>query len=439
MGYGFSLFRNPADRCNLAVSSEFSTHSGRSKMSSTEGNGASIGCWDTAVSVIPSFTKQILDERIQWVRLVDNINDDGVDDNEQSYEFSPHFLEELSGALSNEREILEPDLSLRSEVNFSDDTLTRNKLNVMCAVLMKLQRQIAAIACHDDILPPWPLNDKQFHAARYRRSQLRILRSVTNSLLGNLQTWIGLDPHKARHLQIVRLEHILLELPQEFLAHFRACLNAGLGTRKATKIREKQWVECAFTLWMCGLWLWDPSGLKRCDAPLGSDFDARISQWLCWVRRVYGDSPETENLVTIHKKRILKSPGDFGDGGSDSESLNNGIVRPDVDREDLLVVESYLRVAQATVKKNRNSIYNHPEVTVVRLLWCLNIIRQEGFMCPNLEGKTGEENDEFVLFLEVGKEARENKTVEPQPVDRTIPLESSPRGEKIERGIISEA
>lgn len=403
MGYGFSIFRNPADRCNLAVSSEISSRSGPSIGWSAMSKGASTGPWDKAASAIPSLTEQTLDERIQWVQLVDENKDDGDGDNQTSYEFSPPFLEELSGALSNEREILVPDLSLRSKVDFTGDVVTRNTLNVMCAVVMKLQRQSVAISSHNDSLPQWPLNEKQFHAARYRRSQLRILKSVIGCLLGNLRTLVGLNPPKERNLQLVRLEHILLESPKEFLTQLRACLNAGLGTRKATKIREKQWVECAFTLWMCGLWLWDLSGLQRCDADSGSDFDARISQWLHWVRRTYGDSPETDNLVTLHRKRKSSSPRRFGDSGPDSWNINDGIVDLGVANEDFLIAESYLRVANAAVKKNKNSIYNHPQVTTRRLFWCMNIIRQEGFMCPNLEGDTGEEHDEFVLFLEVGR------------------------------------
>ncbi len=421
MGYGFSLFRNIADRCNLAVSSEFSSRKRLNKSQPIVSNGVTAGSWDTAVSVMPSLTEQIFDEGIQWVRLVDNTKDLGNNDRQPLYEFSPRFLEELSGALSNEREILEPDLLLRSRIKFFDDTLTRNKLNVMCAIVMKLQRQTVAIAFHDISLPQWPLNDKQFHAARYRRSQLHILRTVTNAMLSNLRTWSGLISHKARCVQIVRLEHILLELPKEFLSYFRACLNAGLGTRKAAKIREKQWVECVFTVWLCGLWLWDSSGIRRCNARSGSDFHARASQWLYWVRQVYGDSPETETLVIVRRNRksgsSRGSSRGCGGSGSESENINDDLVKPDA--EDLLIAESYLRVINAAVKKNSGSLYNHSEVTVMRFLWCMNIIRQEGFMCPNLEGKTGEEYDEFILFLEVGREHQEQNLIQTQSGDNT--------------------
>ena len=372
---------------------------------------ASSNCWDTAVSKIPILTEQSPFEGIQWVRLVDDITNDSLGDSQRTYEFSPPFLEEISGAVSNERELLKLDLSLQSKIDFSEAILTRNTLNVMCAVVMKLQRQIAAIVCHNGTLPQWPRNDKQFHAARYRRSQLRILSSVSGSLLGDLRSFVGLDPRKMGNVQIVRLEHILLESPKEFLIHFRACLNAGLGTRKATKIREKQWVECAFALWMCGLWLWDPSGLKRFGPLPGSDFSATISQWLCWVRRVYGDSPETENLIKINRNTRLTPHQSFGDSGSEAESLHNH-VSADYYNEDYLVAESYLRVAQAAVKKNEDSIYNHPEVTVKRLLWCINVLRQEGFMCPDLEGRTGDEHDQYVLFLEIGNERQDQRTVD---------------------------
>jgi len=423
MGYGFSLFRNPMDRCNLAISSGLSSRKELNKSHSPMGKRVSAGDWDTAVSAMPNLTEQIHNEGIQWLRLLDQIEDNGENDSQPSYEFSPCFLEELSGALSNERELFEPDKSLWSKDKFFDDTLTRNQLNVMCAVVMKLQRQTAAITFHENDLPQWPMNDKQFHAARYRRFQLHILRTVTQTLLSSLRTSVGLNSDGARCMQIVRLERILLESPKDFLTQFRACLNAGLGTRKVAKIREKQWVECAFTLWMCGLWLLDPCGLKRCDAPSGSGFQARISQWFCWVRRIYGDSPETENLVTVHRKRMLDSSRgsskDCGGSGTDMENIDNNIVGPDVDSNDFLAAESYLRVVSAAVEKKNSSLYNHPEVTAIRLWWCMNIIRQEGFMCPNLEGETGEEHDEFVLFLEVGQESEDRAAIETQVRDST--------------------
>lgn len=395
------------DRCYLAVSSGISRKE-LNKNRSPMGQRVSTSDWDSAVSAIPDLTEQIRNEGMQWLRLSDQTEDNGESDSQPSYEFSPHFLEGLSGALYNERELFEPDKSLWSKVNFFDNILTRNKLNVMCVVVMKLQRQTAAITTYEIDLPQWPMNDRQFHAARYRRSQLRILRTVTDALLSSLRTSAGLKSHGASGVQIVRLEHILLESPKEFLIPFRACLNAGLGTRKAAKIREKQWVECAFSLWMCGLWLLDPCGLERRDTPSGSGFQARISQWFCWVRKIYGDSPETENLVTVHRKRVLDSSRvptqGYGSSGSDVENIDNNIVGPDVDSTDFLAAESYLRVAEAAVKKDNKSLYSHPEVTAIRLWWCMNIIRQEGFMCPNLEGETGEEHDEFVLFLEVGRE-----------------------------------
>ena len=68
--------------------------------------------------------------------------------------------------------------------------------------------------------------------------------------------------------------------------------------------------------------------------------------------------------------------------------------------ETQLLCESFLAVIHAAVTKNPRSLYRDPRVTVPHLERCLNIIRQEGVMCPNLEGKIGEESDEYVLFLE---------------------------------------
>lgn len=91
------------DRCNLAISSGLSSRKELNKSHSPMGKRVSAGDWDTAVSAMPNLTEQIHNEGIQWLRLLDQTEDNGENDSQPSFEFSPCFLEELSGALSNER------------------------------------------------------------------------------------------------------------------------------------------------------------------------------------------------------------------------------------------------------------------------------------------------------------------------------------------------
>lgn len=384
-----------------------------------------IGDWNEGVSTRASLAAQLNDNERHWVRLMDDqdirmvrlqtgTSEEDYYGNQTFYEFSAQFLQEVSSALFNQREITKPDRSLQSKRDFSGDLFSRNKLNVLCTVTMKLQKQYTSIIIHDKDLPQWPRNDKQFHAARYRRTQLQILKTVTDALLATLRILVGLNPNKPRNVQVVRLENILMDSPPGFRPAFRAALNAGLGTRKPAKIREKQWVECAFTLWLCGLWLWDSSGLQKGDPRTGTGFEERISQWLCFVRKTYGESPDANGCVYSRNFRLVKVENGKGHDDSDAESDTPSPEETacNIENEDYLLAESFLGVVKEAVKKNRHSIYNHSEVNVLRLMWCLHIIRQEGFMCPNLEGKTGDDNDEFLLFLEL------DETFRPQSITR---------------------
>lgn len=311
---------------------------------------------------------------IQWIRLTSRCMKETRFNIQASCEFSPGFLLDMSIAFANKREIVHSNFQLRSSINFSSAQTSRNKLHVACAVTMILQRQQMAINKHDFDLPMWPQNERQFHAARYRRNQLQILNHGINSLLSYLREVTELKKPVDGDVRTVRLEHILTDNSQEILTDFRAALNAGLGTRNAAKIRKNRWVECAFSLWLCGLWV----NAYREGASRLSDSTCKMLRWLNFLRKVY--------VFTID---LRPHEGQFGIEGDHDAS------------EDIsLLCESFMTVVEAAVKKNPRSLYGDSAVTAARLAWCLNIIREEGIMCPNLDGKTGEDDDEYVLFLE---------------------------------------
>ena len=309
-------------------------------------------------------------QTVHWVRLRNSFIDKIPQDAPPSYKFSPGFLDGVATVLCNQREKMTGHLCLQGQIDLANADLSHNKLKVVAAITMLLQRQLSNIVQHSPNLPQWPDNVRQFHAARYRRGQLHILRAVNASLLGRLAGLVGLGEDSTRDFRIVRLDHMLAESPPPLLTDFRSALNAGLGTRKATKIRERGWVECAFTLWVCGVWLWGQSlGLESRSAE-GLDIQSRIIQWLDFLREVYQDVSITEHVtVSAHE-------------------------------DDLQLAESFLGVIQAAVQKNPHSLYSSGACTLSRLLWCLHIVREESIMCPSFEGKSGDEYDELVLFLE---------------------------------------
>ena len=307
---------------------------------------------------------------MHWVRLRNNFIDKIPQDAPPSYEFSPGFLKGVATALCNQREKTASHPSFQDQIDFANADLSRNKLRVLAAVAMLLQRQLSNIVQHSANLPQWPDNVRQFHAARYRRGQLHILRTVNVSLLARLSRLVGLSGDSTRDFRIVRLDHMLAESPSPLLTDFRAALNAGLGTRKATKIRERGWVECAFTLWVCGVWLWGQTLGLESRSPMGLDLQSRIVQWLHFLHEVYEDVSITEHVTfPAHE-------------------------------DDVQLAESFLSVIQAAVQKNPHSLYRSSACTVSRLLWCLHVVREESIMCPSFEGKPGDEHDELVLFLE---------------------------------------
>ena len=235
---------------------------------------------------------------------------------------------------------------------------------------MLLQRQLSNIVDQSTNLPQWPDNVRQFHAARYRRGQLHILRTVNASLLGRLSGLVGFGEDSTRDFRIVRLDHMLAESPSPLLTDFRAALNAGLGTRKASKIRERGWVECAFTLWLCGVWLWGQTLGLESRSPTGLDLRSRLVQWLDFLHDVYLDVSIIEHVTNS------------------------------TDEDDVQLAESFLSLIDAAVQKNPRSLYSSGACTLSRLLWCLHIVREESIMCPSFEGRSGDEHDELVLFLE---------------------------------------
>lgn len=429
MGYGFSLFRNSADLCTLVLSSEsrrrlkkFKAYislqnerknEGISVFSSTSTKNTGLAEFRNDLSYTPDSVVQDVEkmsreqerifpasiksskteQELHWVRLKSNPAC-VTQPSKLTYEFSPNFLGDCSKIFSNTREMAVPNFYSQASVDFSDGELSRNKFHVICIVTKILQKRQKAITQHNDKLPKWPESTKSFHAARYRRSQVHLLASLTNHFLQLLRTVVGKDSLPERDRRFVRLEHILTQSPQDFVIDFRAVLHAGLGTRNPDKIRSKEWVECAFTLWLCGLSLWkrfERRGVENSRDPM---FASYILSWLCFLRQVYGHPDEYQA-----DQKFMPQLNDNEPREAEDADFNT----PKSTTDNILVAKSYLAVVEAAVKKNPHSLYGKSEVTLARLVWCLNIITEEGVMAPNLDTNDSEEADEFILLMETGK------------------------------------
>lgn len=345
LGYGFSLFKNSSDHCNLALGP---LAVARIRPSEHDGSNDST----TGVG---------------WVRLIHKAYQN-ADNSVPTHVFSPRFLELCSMAFSNARE--HDDGYSSTDTELFTTLMTRNKLHTACAIAMILQKQYLDILAKNVDLPAWPKNVRQFYAARYRRGQILILQAVVESIIANLQGFTGLDPDGSRDRRILRLDHVLKTGPRDFLSDFRALLHVGLGTRNAERIKQQGSVETAFTLWLCGLRLWT---LATADT-IRAELPTRTAKWASFVCKTY----DQESAI---RRRWATMPAS---------------------NEAELLVEGCLSMIKAATVKNPQSLYNHPAATSDLLLWCFRVILEESFMCPGLEGKAGEENDEIMLFLEQG-------------------------------------
>ncbi|KAL8666989.1 MAG: hypothetical protein Q9202_000911 [Teloschistes flavicans] len=352
LGYGFSLFKNSSDHCNLALGPLAVARIRPLEHDDSHTSVTGVG----------------------WVRLLHSVYKD-ANNNESSHLFSPKFLAHCSMAFSNARE--HNDGYSSSDTELFATVMTRNKLHTACAIAMILQKQYLDILAKNVDLPAWPKNARQFYAARYRRGQLLILQAVIESIVKNLHGLIGLAPDGSRERRILRLDHILKAGPQDFLSDFRALLHVGLGTRNADRIKHQGSVDTVFTLWLCGLRLWTLAAADTDDhLPVRSELPTRTAKWLSFVCKTYGQDSEIG-------RRWATMPA-----SNEGKSL----------------VEGCLYMIKAAAVKKPQSLYNRPAATSGLLLWCFRVILEESFMCPGLDGQVGEENDEIMLFLEQGAE-----------------------------------
>ena len=400
MGYGFSLPNNPADHYSIAFSPAISAYvknakalrrAHHSRSNFTKPPTSSDPTMTTTVpvgdladrssysseSANMVITETSVQREIHWVRLT-----------QDGHEFSSHFFRDLSIAVENPRERqLKELMPLTSKLIFDEVPLSRNKLHVLCATVMMLQKGQAAIRKYDHNLPEYTKNANQIDGARYRESQLSILRSVLHSLQNSMRSYIGIGADDQPHPQILRLQHTFIDMPKSLLKDYRNVLFAGMNTRDPRKLRERGGSDFAFTVWLCGLCVF----ADKVEKPVKDGSSSRLSTWLRYLQAAY---PRTASTLAVKGEKL-----------ESDEELTHWFdpVRTGLACEDAAEAKSYLKAIQTVVAKHPNSVYNDTMVTVSYLDWCMHIVRMEGVWFPNLRESTHEKNDdEWVMFMNLG-------------------------------------
>ena len=398
MGYGFSLSENIFDHYSLGFSPSIAAYikatkarrlaekpgsdavRGQSTMDFDNPQGRpKTGTVGQVLESIDDFNvEETLKENIHWVRPLGNDN----------YEFSPQFLENFSIAVENPREAYMADNCTASKTYLSEHGMSRNKLHVISAIIMILQKGQREIRIHDMELPGAPQNNKQVDAARYRGNQLRILDAVLKSMCKFLKSFTTTDSSNDNESEVVRLEHIFTTSPKDLLKDLRSILNAGLRTRDPMKIRERGGVDFAFTMWLCGLWIYSRSDPRRED---------EISpKYLRWLRFLEINYPEPSEESTHHQRPVHSVHAVQAEWFDPVRSSASG----DTETDSCFIARSYLDAVRAATEKRPQSIYNDGRITVMRLEWCLSLIKCEGVWCPSMDQEEGEEDDDWVIYLE---------------------------------------
>lgn len=416
MGYGFSLPDNPADHFSIGFSAAIASYINTVK----ERRSGKKDLTDGSTSNLDQSTPEEI--TTHWVRI-----------HNKEPESSPNFLEDFSIAIENPRECRYADTSSRtSELNLQDPFVSRNKLHVMCAVLMILQKGQLSIRKHDRYLPEKPQNARQVDAARYRQRQLEILDLCVSNLYDKLRILVASRAEGNGKGRIFKLEDIFTSTPKHLLKDIRSILNTGLKTRDPTKIRERGGIDFAFTIWLCGIWLLHHCPIEPSTDQTSEDVESTpalpttLSKWLSFLEYTYpfpstqpATTPSTYATAVQEADRAVWfdpvrnplhdecRPTNYAHPtNSEGESIAEGkCYAGSREAKSAAEIRSYVDAVKATVEKHPNSIFNDDNVNRERLAWCLESVRAEGVWMPDLRGGEmgeGDGDDEWVLLIEDG-------------------------------------
>ncbi|KAL6717637.1 hypothetical protein ACLMJK_005552 [Lecanora helva] len=378
MGYGFSLPDNPADHFSIGFSPAVAaninlTRENRLRQKQRMQNDA-LKCLDLG---------KFEDIDIHWVRIRKN-----------QLEFSARLLEDVSIAVENPRERKNADLDLRLNLELLKTPLSRNKLHVLCALIMIMQKAQTSISKFSPDLPKFPQNSRQADAARYRQTQLTIIDYALGTLISILSSLFQNRADCQEGARIARLEDILTDSPAKLKKDLRSVLNAGLKTRDPAKVRERGGTDFAMTVWLCGFMIYCRPYKDESEQALEleSPFNRKC---LLWLRLLIQEYPKESKDARFEKA----SGADLEDDKAKwLDPVRNSISLGDRFEETISTIASYMDAIKVCVDKHPQSLYNDPELDPKQLEWCYRVVRHEGVWIPNLFNSEGD--DEWVLLLQ---------------------------------------
>ena len=367
ISYGFCLLDYPYDWFGLGFTGAVAEHIRTVKQRRTilgqtlNGNESERYVSPTDGQTPNSFKDDTVVCEQHYLRL--SQPDPNIPDPTAPYAFSPDFLPHSSIALENARELAGQRIdwakSLRAFDPESFQPICRNQLHVLASTIILLEKSLSDLQILDKSHPAGDIaNERQRLAIRFREGQRELLAPAVTTLRTGLRYILDQSPENG----VLKLEYILTYFPNGMLKGYRDAVHTALGTRKANKIRGMGGEECAFTLWICGVWLLHTSHSLNEVTPLST----QVREWLPLLERFYG--------------RPLEQ------GKADGDDICS-------------TAASYYKALQLTITKHPDTFYRSG-ISIPLLAWCLNIIREECVQLPNPNVALEAEEVELVLFME---------------------------------------
>jgi len=389
LGYGFSLFKNPQDAYGLVL-----------KNLSASRNVARVMGMQRALNEEAGGSSREGDALTCTFHL-------RAADGGDFFTANPTLTDIFSLLVANRRELKTVQITPnRCYIpHKANRPLTHSAAKIASTLHVELQRKYNNIARHDAVLPLHPKNNRQFHVARYRRSQLHILKTNIEALRGLLRSANSETTH------LVRLEDLLAPSTTSAPNQLRAGVHHVLRTRNAARMREEGYGELVFTLWICGCWVGGEGG----GCGTGADgFALGEGRWLEWMVDAYGEpggvrKGEDRGGEGDEGGRVGNEAGRAGyDGGGMGNEEENADTEPDYPRYDgetneetHVIAESYMDVVRMVAERYPDSVFADEEWSVEMLMWGREVLLEEGLALPRGGGEGEEEDgdDEFVLFV----------------------------------------
>ena len=249
------------------------------------------------------------------------------------------------------------------------------------------RRQKLAMSARN--LPAHPVNDRQFHASRYRKGQGNILDFHIDHLTKVLSEY-------RPSLRVITLEDVLNVAPNPVRGPLRSALQSASVSRNAERIRDQGLQHVVFALFVCMVW-------NISDEPVdtGLDSDSSTSssssssstellhpplmKWLSFLATAYCHPPHGEGdgrdaapcrHVNCFCTSAARAPP------NSQISSTNPLSLEEQAEEDRAARTAFSIVQRAALHSGSSSVFRNGRWSVEFLKWGLGIWRAEAVTFP---------------------------------------------------------